>query len=207
MSERPSLEREDKAERWPVVAASEQMRNWLITVRTDRVRMPDRTYAERTVVTHPGAVAVLALDDAQRVLMIRQYRHPVGRLLWEIPAGLRDANGESPLRTAQRELLEETGYRARDWHTLVDYFTSPGISSERIRIFLARGIEPGGEVAHEREHEEKFIVADWVPLDDAVHLAMAGKFHNGPAITGVLAGYAACSGGLSELRPAAAPET
>jgi len=207
VSERPSLEREDKAERWPVVAASEQMRNWLITVRTDRVQMPDRNYAERTVVTHPGAVAVLALDDAQRVLMIRQYRHPVGRLLWEIPAGLRDADGESPLRTAQRELLEETGYRARDWHTLVDYFTSPGISSERIRIFLARGIQPAGEVAYERENEEKFIVADWVPLDEAVHLALAGKFHSGPAVTGVLAGYAACSEGFSELRPAAAPET
>ena len=207
MSERPSLEREDKAERWPVVAASEQMKSWPITVRTDRVQMPDRTYAERTVVTHPGAVAVLALDDTRRVLMIRQYRHPVERLLWEIPAGLRDADGEPPLRTAQRELLEETGYRAREWHTLVDYFTSPGISSERIRIFLARGIEPAGEVAHEREHEEKFIVADWVPLDEAVHLAMAGKFHNGPAITGVLAVYAAWSEGFSELRPATAPET
>jgi 8-oxo-dGDP phosphatase len=207
VSERPSREREDTAESWPVVAASEQLRNWLITVRTDTVRMPDRSYAERTVVTHPGAVAVLALDDAQRVLMIRQYRHPVGRLLWEIPAGLRDADGEAPLRTAQRELLEETGYRAREWHTLVDYFSSPGFSSERIRIFLARGIEPAGEVAHEREHEEKFIVADWVPLDEAVRLVLTGKLHNGPAITGVLAGYAACSEGFSGLRPAAAAET
>lgn len=207
MSERPSREREDTAESWPVVAASEQLRNWLITVRTDTVQMPDRSYAERTVVTHPGAVAVLALDDAQRVLMIRQYRHPVGRLLWEIPAGLRDADGEAPLRTAQRELLEETGYRAREWHTLVDYFSSPGFSSERIRIFLARGIEPAGEVAHEREHEEKFIVADWVPLDEAVRLVLTGKLHNGPAITGVLAGYAACSEGFSGLRPAAAAET
>ena len=78
-----------------MVAVSEQLREWLITVRTDTVQMPDRSYAERTVVTHPGAVAVLALDDAQRVLMIRQYRHPVGRLLWEIPAGLR-FSGLSP---------------------------------------------------------------------------------------------------------------
>jgi ADP-ribose pyrophosphatase len=201
-----SREREDKAESWPVVAASEQLRDWLITVRTDTVQMPDRSYAERTVVTHPGAVAVLALDDAQRVLMIRQYRHPVGRLLWEIPAGLRDAAGESPLRTAQRELLEETGYRAREWHTLVDYFSSPGFSTERLRIFLARGIEPAGDSAPEREHEEKFIVVDWVPLDEAVRLVLAGKLHSGPAITGVLAGYAACAEGLSELRPAAAPE-
>ena len=207
MSQRPSRDWEDKAESWPVVAASEQMRNWLITVRTDTVQMPDRNYAERTVVTHPGAVAVLALDDTRRVLMIRQYRHPVGRLLWEIPAGLRDADGESPLRTAQRELLEETGYRAREWHTLVDYFTSPGFSSERIRIFLARGIEPAGEVGYERKDEEKFIVADWVPLDEAVRLVLAGKLHSGPAITGVLAGYAACSEGFSGLRPAAALET
>jgi len=206
VSERLSREREDKAESWPVVAASERLRDWLITVRTDTVQMPDRSYAERTVVTHPGAVAVLALDDAQRVLMIRQYRHPVGRLLWEIPAGLRDAAGESPLQTAQRELLEETGYRAREWHTLVDYFSSPGFSGERLRIFLARGIEPAGDSAPEREHEEKFIVADWVPLDEAVRLVLAGKLHSGPAITGVLAGYAACSEGLSELRPAAAPE-
>jgi 8-oxo-dGDP phosphatase len=207
VSERPSRDWEDTAESWPVVAASEQMRNWLITVRTDRVQMPDRSYAERTVVTHPGAVAVLALDDTQRVLMIRQYRHPVGHLLWEIPAGLRDTDGESPLRTAQRELLEETGYRAREWHTLVDYFSSPGFSSERIRIFLARGIEPAEDTAHEREHEEKFIVADWVPLDEAVRLVLTGKLHNGPTITGVLAGYAACSEGFSGLRPAAALET
>jgi 8-oxo-dGTP pyrophosphatase MutT (NUDIX family) len=206
VTERPSREWEDKAESWPVVAATEQLRNWLITVRTDRVQMPDRNYAERTVVTHPGAVAVLALDDTRRVLMIRQYRHPVGRLLWEIPAGLQDADGESPLRTAQRELLEETGYRAREWHTLVDYFSSPGFSTERIRIFLARGIEPVEDIAYQREHEEKFIVADWVPLDEAVRRVLAGKLHNGPAITGVLAGYAACSEGFSGLRPAAAPE-
>jgi len=198
---------EDAAVSWPVVSADERLRNWLITVRTDKVRMPDDSYAERTVVTHPGAVAVLALDDAQRVLMIRQYRHPVSSELWEIPAGLRDADGESPLATAQRELLEETGYRAREWHTLVDYFTSPGFSTERIRIFLARGLEPAGDSGHEREHEEKFIVSDWVALDEAMRLVLAGKLHNGPAIAGVLAGYAACSEGFSGLRPATAPET
>ena len=116
------------------------------------------------MVTHPGAVAILALDDAQRVLMIRQYRHSVGRLLWEIPAGLRDTDGESPLQTAQRELLEETGYRASQWHTLLDYFSSPGYSTERIRIFLARGVEQAADNGYEREQEEKYIVADWVPL-------------------------------------------
>jgi ADP-ribose pyrophosphatase len=84
----------DTPEEWPVVSSAELFRGRLVTVRTDKVRMPDNQVAERDVVIHPGAVAVLALDDAQQVLLIRQYRHPVGRLLWEIPAGLRDVSGE-----------------------------------------------------------------------------------------------------------------
>jgi 8-oxo-dGDP phosphatase len=198
---------EDAAESWPVVASEPLLKHWLISVRNDKVRVPDDQYAERTVVTHPGAVAILALDDAQRVLMIKQYRHPVGRLLWEIPAGLRDTDGESPLQTAQRELLEETGYRASQWHTLLDYFSSPGYSTERIRIFLARGVELAAHNGYEREHEEKYIVADWVPLAAAVRLALAGKLHNGPAIAGVLAGYAASSEEFSGLRPATASDS
>lgn len=198
---------EDVRESWPVIASVQQLRNRLIAVRDDQVRMPDDQVAERCVVTHPGAVAVLALDDAARVLMIRQYRHPVGRLLWEIPAGLRDSGGELPLQTAQRELLEETGYRAREWHTLVDYFSSPGFSTERLRIFLARGLEFAGENGYKRQHEEKFIVTEWVPLAEAVRLALGGKLHNGPAVMGVLAGHVASSEGFSGLRPAAAPET
>ena len=195
------------AESWPVVASEQQLKNWLISVRSDTVRLPDNHQAERTVVTHLGAVAVLALDDAGRVLMIRQYRHPVGRQLWEIPAGLRDADGESPLQTAERELVEETGYRASEWHTLVDYFSSPGYSTEKLRIFLARGVERATGNGYERKHEEKFIVTDWVPLAEAAELALAGKLHSGPAVAGVLAGYAASSRGFAGLRPATAPET
>jgi 8-oxo-dGDP phosphatase len=198
---------EDAAESWPVVASEPLLKHWLISVRNDKVRVPDDHYAERTVVTHPGAVAILAVDDAQRVLMIRQYRHPVGRLLWEIPAGLRDVGGESPLQAAERELREETGYRASRWHTLVDYFSSPGYSTERIRIFLARGVEQAGDSGYERQQEEKYIVTDWVPLPEAVRLALTGKLHNGPAITGVLAGYAASSEGFSGLRPATASDS
>jgi 8-oxo-dGDP phosphatase len=198
---------EDAAESWPVVTSEPLLKHWLISVRNDKVRVPDDHYAERTVVTHPGAVAILALDDAQRVLMIKQYRHPVGRLLWEIPAGLRDTDGESPLQTAQRELLEETGYRASQWHLLLDYFSSPGYSTERIRIFLARGVEQAADNGYVREQEEKYIVADWVPLAAAVRLALAGKLHNGPAIAGVLAGYAASSEEFSGLRPATASDS
>jgi 8-oxo-dGDP phosphatase len=196
----------DRIVNWPVADTHEQLRDWLISVRSDKVRMPDDHYAERTVVTHPGAVAVLALDDAQQVLMIRQYRHPVGRELWELPAGLRDHDGETPLQSAQRELAEETGYRAREWHTLIDYFTSPGFTTERMRIFLARGLEQA-DSGYERTQEEKFIVTDWIPLDEAIGLVLAGKLHNGPAIAGLLAGYAARSEGFSGLRPATAPET
>ena len=197
---------EDSAEPWPVVASKPLLETWLITVRTDSVQLPDNDQAERTVVTHPGAVAVLALDDAQRVLMIRQYRHPVGRQLWEIPAGLRDADGESPLQTAQRELLEETGYRASEWHTLIDYYSSPGYSTERLRVFLARGVQRAADSGYQREGEEKYLIADWVPLAEATRLALAGKLHSGPAIAGVLAGYAASAQGFTGLRPATVPE-
>jgi len=197
----------DAKEAWPVESSDVQLKNWLLTVRTDQVRMPDNHSAERTVVTHPGAVAILALDDAERVLMIRQYRHPVGRLLWEIPAGLRDVAGEPILETAKRELAEESGYRAREWHTLVDYFTSPGFTTERLRIFLARGLEEAGDIGYERENEEKFLVTEWVPLADAAALAFAGKLHNSAAVMGVLAARTAAAAGFAGLRPADAPET
>ncbi|HVT66807.1 MAG TPA: NUDIX hydrolase, partial [Trebonia sp.] len=193
---------EDVPERWPVGKSDTLFKQWLITVRSDQVRMPDSSHAERMVVTHPGAVAVLALDGADRVLMIRQYRHPAGYQLWEIPAGLRDVPGEPPLETARRELLEETGYRAADWHVLVDIFTSPGFSSERVRIFLARGVTEAPDSGYEREHEEKYLTAEWVPLPEAVRLALAGKLHNGETVAGLLAAHAARADGFAGLRPA-----
>ena len=131
----------DSPAHWPVVASAEQFRGKIISVRTDTIRVPEGTTAEREVVEHPGAVGVVALDTDDRVLMIRQYRHAVGRELWELPAGLRDVAGEPTAQTGRRELLEETGYRARDWHVLADYFSSPGILTERLRVFLARGLE------------------------------------------------------------------
>jgi ADP-ribose pyrophosphatase len=194
------------AESWPVAGTEEQFRNWLISVRADKVRMPDGHHAERTVVTHIGAVAILALDKQDRVLMIRQYRHPVARLLWEIPAGLRDVTGEELADTARRELLEETGHAAREWHVLIDSYASPGISSERIRIFLARGLA-AAESDYQREGEEKFLRTAWVPLAEAVQAALAGKLHNGATIQGVLAAYIARSEGYSGLRATDAPET
>lgn len=198
----------DIPEQWPVVSSAELLRGRLVTVRTDKVRMPDNHVAEREVVTHPGAVAVLALDDAGQVLVIRQYRHPVGRLLWEIPAGLRDVTGEPPLATARRELLEEAGYRARDWRLLADYYSSPGFSTERLRVFLARDLElvPAAMRDFVPEDEEIQLVTAWLPLEEAVRKVLAGDLHNGVAALAVLAGYAARSDGYDRLRPADAPE-
>ena len=190
---------------WPVAGTEEHFRNWLVSVRTDKVVMPDSQQAERTVITHIGAVAVLALDERDRVLMIRQYRHPVARQLWEIPAGLRDVTGEALADTARRELLEETGHVAREWHVLLDSYSSPGIITERMRIFLARGLE-AADSGYQREGEEKFLRTAWVPLAEAAAAALAGKLHNGATVQGVLAGYIASSGGFSGLRGADAPE-
>ena len=190
---------------WPVAGTEEHYRNWLVSVRTDKVVMPDRHQAERTVITHIGAVGILALDERDRVLMIRQYRHPVARQLWEIPAGLRDVTGEALADTARRELLEETGHVAREWHVLLDSYSSPGIITERMRIFLARGLE-AADSGYQRQGEEKFLQTAWVPLAEAVAAALAGKLHNGATIQGVLSGYIASSGGFSGLRSADAPE-
>jgi ADP-ribose pyrophosphatase len=198
----------DVVQEWPVISSTELVRGRLVTVRTDKVRMPGNELAERDVVIHPGAVAVLALDDAQQVLLIRQYRHPVGQLLWEIPAGLRDVAGEPPWSTARRELLEEAGYRAREWRVLADYYCSPGFSTERLRVFLARDLElvPPAERDFVPVDEEAYLLSAWLPLDEAVRKVFAGELHNGVAALGILAGYAARSEGFDRLRPADAPE-
>ncbi len=198
----------DEPAHWPVVASAERFRGKIINVRTDTIRVPEGTTTEREVVEHPGAVGVVALDEHDRVLMIRQYRHPIGRLLWELPAGLRDVAGEPTSQTARRELLEETGYRARDWHVLADYFSSPGIITERLRIFLARGLDevPAADRDFVPENEEAHLVLDWVPLDHAVSLVLAGELHNGVAVVGVLAAHQARQNDFAGLRDADAPE-
>lgn len=184
-------------------------RGRIVTVRTDQVELPDGELVSREVVEHPGAVAILALDETDRVLMIRQYRHPVGATLWEIPAGLRDVAGEPLLETARRELLEEAGYRAATWHVLADYASSPGITTERLRVFLAQDLTvvPAAEREYVPEHEEAYLTAAWIPLGEAVGSILAGDLHNGVAIVGILSAYAARADGFRALREAGAPET
>ncbi|TNY37636.1 NUDIX domain-containing protein [Thermomonospora catenispora] len=201
----------DRPERWEVVDSAEAFRGRIVGVRVDRVRMRGAAGPEvvaREVVTHPGSVGVVAIDADDRVLMIRQYRHPVGRLLWEVPAGLRDVPGEALRDLAARELLEEAGYRAERWHTLVDVFPSPGMADERIRVFLARGLTevPPEEIDFERVHEEADMPVAWVPLEEAVAKVLGGEIHNALAVNGILAAWAARARGWSGLRPPDAPE-
>ncbi|TYB44772.1 NUDIX domain-containing protein [Actinomadura chibensis] len=201
----------DRPERWPVVEQDTVYRGRVFGVRTDRVEMPRGDGTEvvaRDVVEHIGSVGVLALDDRDRVLLLRQYRHPVSRLLWEPPAGLRDVTGEPLHKLAERELLEEAGYRAERWDTLVDVFPSPGMADERVRVFLARGLTevPADEIDFERVHEEADMPVVWVPLDDAVRKVLAGEVHNMIACVGVLAARAARDSGFADLRPVDAPE-
>jgi len=200
------LEIRDVPESWEVTRSSVPWGARVISVKTDAVRMPDDDVVDRDYVVHPGSVGVVALDDDGRVLLIRQYRHAVRHLLWEIPAGLRDVPGEPLLANAERELAEEAGYRAETWHTLVDTYLSPGASNERIRIFLARDLSPSPDNGFQRRHEEVDMPIAWVEMPEAIDRAMAGMIHNSTAILGILAAYAASADGFASLRPADAPE-
>jgi ADP-ribose pyrophosphatase len=201
----------DSPERWAVVEESREFQGRVFHVRRDSVLMPNGDSTEivhRDVVEHPGSVGILALDADDRVLLLRQYRHPAGYLLWEAPAGLRDVPGEPLHRLAARELLEEAGYRAARWDVLVDLFPSSGMSDERVRIFLAREPSevPAAEIDFERVHEEADLPQVWVPLDEAVAKVLSGEIHNMIAATGVLAVHAARARGYRDLRPVEAPE-
>lgn len=156
----------------------------------------------REFVDHPGAVAVIALDAEDRVLLLKQYRHPVRSELWEPPAGLRDVDGEPPHVTAARELAEEADLRAATWHLLTEFATSPGGSTERIGVYLARDLSEVPEAERfAREEEEAEMEPLWLPLDEAVGAVLAGRLHSPSAVVGVLAAAAARDRVWSTLRP------
>lgn len=149
----------------------------------------------REYIDHPGAVAIVAIDEQHRVAMIRQYRHPVGQDCWEIPAGLLDTDGETPLATAQRELAEETDLTATNWSVLVDHYPSAGSSAETIRIFLAQDIHPvAAEMQYERVGEEAHLVLAWVPLETALEAVLTGAIKNVNAVAGIMAAHLVITG-------------
>lgn len=192
--------------RRPVVSSGPVYSGIIWDVVRDEVDLGEAGVVAREYVRHPGAVAVLALDEQDRVLLVRQYRHPVGMELWEPPAGLLDVTGEPPLLAAQRELAEETDHRADHWDVLIDWFNSPGGMDEAIRVYLARGLSPVPEhERHAREHEELDMAVRWFPLDEAHRAVLEGRIHNPAAVVGLLAAHAARALGWSTLRPATAP--
>ncbi len=172
-----------------------------MALRADEVRMPHGNTARREVVEHYGAVAILALDDDDNVVLVYQYRHAFGRRLWELPAGLLDSDGESPHLTAARELEEEAGLAATDWRVLVDILSSPGFSDESVRVFLATGLcDVGRPDAHD---EEADLQVRWYPLDEAVQMVLSGEIVNSTAVSGILAAKAMAD--VHALRPVDAP--
>ena len=171
-----------------VVSSEQVYEGRVISLRKDTVAMPGGGDSVREVVTHPGAVAVVALDDDDNVVLLSQYRHPVGKHLWELPAGLRDADGEPPVETAKRELAEEALLSAARWSLLATSYSSPGFCDEQVLVYLAEELSdvdrPEGFVV---EHEELDMTLHRVPLDDAVQRVFDGDIRNATAVIGLLA--------------------
>jgi ADP-ribose pyrophosphatase len=189
-----------------VVSSRSVYKGRIMGLREDEVRMPGGGTALRQVVEHTGAVGVVALDGDGQVVLIRQHRHPVGRRLVELPAGLLDVPGEPANRTARRELAEETGLRASTWHVLIDMYTSPGLSEEAVRVYLARDLSDVPEPErHVGVDEETDLDVHRVPLDEAVKSVFTGDVQNSIAVAGLLAAAYARDRDWTPLRPADAP--
>ena len=182
------------------VARAERYHGAIFSVYTDQVTMSDGGTVARDVVENRGAVVVVALDDQERVVLIKQYRHPVGRYLWELPAGLRDVPGEDPALTAARELAEESDLTAGRIEPLVDLHTSPGFADETVRVFLARDLaEVPGADRHVRTAEEADLEVRRVDLDECVAMVFRGEITNAAAVAGILAAARARDSGWAIL--------
>ncbi|MHA6796946.1 NUDIX domain-containing protein [Pseudonocardia bannensis] len=175
-----------------------------IRVRLDEIVLPDGSTITREIVERENSVAVVALDDRRQIVLVHHYRQPVGGLLWELPAGLCDEEGEPPEQTARRELAEETGVRAEAWSTLVDLHLSPGVSTEAARVYLAEDLTIGPR-AGEAHGEEAFLTTRWLPLEEAETWVLDGRITNALAVGGILAAARYVRAGTHPPRPADAP--
>lgn len=178
----------DEPTSWPVVGTRDIHRDdWVVAVREDQVTEPGGGEPfGRLVIEHPGAVAVLAIDAQERVLVVRQYRHSVQANVVEIPAGLLDAAGESPLETARRELQEEAGYAAATWTHLLTTLVSPGMTTQVFHFFLAQDLTEIGHGDFVLRHEEAYMTREWVPFPELLDAVLAGKARNGATATAVM---------------------
>lgn len=191
---------------YEVVSSRSLYQGRVLGLRVDEIRMPGGSTAVREVVENLGAVAVVALDGEGRVALVRQFRHPVRRTLWELPAGLLDVSGEPAVEAAARELFEETHLAATQWDLLVDLNPSPGFTNEAVRVFLARGVSDaeGDRYAGEDDEEAEMEVTR-MPLDEAVTRVLAGEVTNAIAVSGILAAAHARNNAWKDLRPASTP--
>ena len=189
---------------WPVESSTVLAEGRITKYVQDQVITPSGHLITREYLKHPGAVGVIALDDHERVALVRQYRHPVRHRLIEPPAGLLDVGGEDYLPAMQRELAEEVGLAAGSWAVLVDLFTTPGILGESLRIYLARDLEAvDGPDDYIREGEEAHMDVVWASLDDLADAVLDGRLHNPTVVAGVLAAWTARQrDGFVSLRPA-----
>lgn len=156
----------------------------IIAVRRDQVRMPGGNISAREIVEHFGAVAIVAADENNRLYLLNQWRQTARRHLVELPAGILDIADEDPLEAAKRELVEEAGLKADKWQLLTDMYSSPGFAEEAVRIYLATGLTAVDKP--EAHDEEADMTASWVPVEDAVAMAMRGEISNGIALSGVM---------------------
>ncbi|MDO5677901.1 MAG: NUDIX hydrolase [Propionibacteriaceae bacterium] len=197
--------RGDQPKKWPVASRVELGTGRVSSFVEEEIETPSGEMITRQFITHPGAVAVVAWrEDTDDIAVLRQYRHPVGMELVEIPAGLLDVDGEGFLLAAQRELAEEIELAADRWHTLVDFLTTPGACEESLRVYLARDVRtaprPDGFVL---EGEEAHMTWEWVPRQELVDAILAGRCQSPSLVSGVLAlETARLAGRLAELRPA-----
>ena len=154
---------------------------------TDDVVLSNGDVVHRDVVRHPGAVAVIALDEDGHVVLVEQYRHPMMSRMWEAPAGLRDVDGEPALVTAQRELAEEAGLQAEQWTPLLELALTPGGSDEIISVFLAEDLSACEVADFVPEGEEADIVVGRFPLQEVIEAVLAGRIRNATLACAVLA--------------------
>lgn len=171
---------------WYETVTSEVVYDGFSQVRRDEVSMPDGSSAVREVVEHTDAVAVVPVMGDGSVLLLRQYRHPLGRYILEIPAGKMDVEGEDPAETGRRELVEEVGYRAGSMQALITFENSAGWTDERTHVFLAEGLEPQRADDFTPEAEEADMEVVRVPLQDAVAMARRGELTDAKTVIGLL---------------------
>lgn len=188
--------------RFTILGSETRYQGAIFSVRVDDVSMPGGGSARREVVDHLRAVAIAAIDEDHNIVMIEQYRHPMRRRLWELPAGLMDIDGEGPLVAARRELVEEVGLAADEWSVLVDITASPGFCTEAIRVYLATGLRDVPVPTAQDEEADLQVVR--VPLEDAVDAVLDGRIVNATAVSGILAVARVLDTSVRDrLRPAA----